>query len=95
MQLNERLVQNLLLFLLILIRTSSCYEFEPCLGQQYIEFSTITNNSLAQKHFILGLAFLHNFGYSFAFEQFEKALNIDSEFAMAYVFSSLTNVQPV
>ncbi|CAF4280058.1 unnamed protein product, partial [Rotaria sordida] len=63
--------------------------------QKYIQFPTSTNNSIAQEHFILGLAHLHSFGYSSALEQFEKALNIDSEFAMAYVFSSLTNIRPV
>ncbi|CAF3160014.1 unnamed protein product [Rotaria sp. Silwood2] len=83
------------LLLLLLIKQSSCYEFQPSLGQQYIHFPTSTNNSSAQKHFILGLAYMHNFWYSFAFEQFKQAYSIDSEFAMAYAFSSLTNSKPV
>ncbi|CAF1112151.1 unnamed protein product [Rotaria sordida] len=94
-RLDEKFLWNLILFVVILIRRSSCYEFQPILGQKYIQFPTSTNNSFAQKHFILGLAHLHSFGYSFAFEQFEKALSIDSGFAMAYVFSSLTNTRPV
>ncbi|CAF3825788.1 unnamed protein product [Rotaria sp. Silwood1] len=77
------------------LQQSSCYEFQPSLGQQYIQFPTSTNNSLAQEHFILGLGYLHNFLYSLAFEQFQQAYSIDSEFAMAYVFSSLTNSEPV
>ncbi|CAF0759694.1 unnamed protein product [Adineta steineri] len=88
-----------MLFLTILlslsIQKSTCYEIEPMFGQKYIQFPTSTNNSLAQKHFIFGLAHLHSFEYSFASEQFEKAYSLDSKFAMAYVFSALTNIQPV
>ncbi|CAF0988589.1 unnamed protein product [Adineta ricciae] len=79
----------------LLIGKVSCYEYEPVLGQQYIQFPTSTNNSLAQKYFILGLAHLHSFGYQYAIEQFEKAINLDSKFAMAYVFLSLSYIQPV
>ncbi|CAF4893546.1 unnamed protein product [Rotaria sp. Silwood1] len=95
---DEKLIKNLILLPLLLvlsIKESSCYEFQPSLGQQYIQFPTSTNNSLAQEHFILGLGYLHNFLYSLAFEQFQQAYSIDSEFAMAYVFSSLTNSEPV
>ncbi|CAF3612084.1 unnamed protein product [Rotaria sp. Silwood1] len=97
-QMDKKLIKNLMivsLMLLLTITKSSCYEFQPSLGQQYIQFPTSTNNSLAQEHFILGLAFLHNFLYSFAFEQFKQAYTIDSEFAMAYAFSSLTYSKPV
>ena len=94
-RLNQKFLWTSTLFLVVLFRRNLCYQFEPILGQQFIQFPTSTNDSLAQRHFILGLAHLHNFGYSSAFEQFEKASNIDSKFAMAYVFASLTNVQPV
>lgn len=50
---EKTMLFRIVLILLIIIKVS-CYELEPCLGQEYIEFSTSTNNSLAQKHFILG-----------------------------------------
>ena len=90
-----RLDAKLMILLVILIETSVCYEYDPFLGQQYIQFPTSTKNTLAQQHFILGVAHLHSFGYSFAFEEFVRAYTIDSSFAMAYVFSSLTKILPV
>ena len=95
MYLGRTMQMLLSLLLSLLITKTLCYEFQPSLGQQYIQFSTSTNNSLAQEYFILGLAYLQNFGYSSAFNQFQKAYTIDPEFAMAYAFSSLINSKPI
>ena len=96
---DEKLIRKVILTLLIVLFLTtekiSCRNVHPSFGQQYIHFSTSTNNSLAQEHFILGLAYLHSFSYSLALEQFIQAYNLDSQFAMAYVFSSLTYSEPV
>jgi tetratricopeptide (TPR) repeat protein len=84
-------------FTLILLLASHtlCYEFQPSLGQQYIDFPTSTTNITAQNHFICGIANIHIFEYMKAFTQFKSAYTIDPSFALAYVFANLTAYKPI
>ena len=43
----------------------------------------------AQKHFLRGVAILHSFGYEQAIDEFQKAQELDPDFAMAYWGESL------
>ncbi|MEM6705530.1 MAG: hypothetical protein AAF690_22620 [Acidobacteriota bacterium] len=49
----------------------------------FLDFPTSASPE-AQKHFLRGVAILHSFGYKQAIEQFQKAQEIDPDFALAY-----------
>ena len=49
----------------------------------FLNFSTSASPE-AQKHFLRGVSILHSFGYKQAIEQFQKAQEIDPDFALAY-----------
>ena len=49
----------------------------------------------AQKHFLRGVAILHSFGWEQAIEQFQKAQELDPDFAMAYWGESLCYNHPL
>lgn len=55
-----------------------------------------TSGSLeAQEHFLRGVAILHSFGWKQANEQFQKAQELDPDFAMAYWGESLCYNHPL
>jgi len=56
----------------------------------FLDFPT-SGSAAAQKHFLRGVAILHSFGYKQAIEQFQKAQEIDPDFAMAYWGESLAH----
>ncbi|MCH7507265.1 MAG: hypothetical protein IID60_08190 [Proteobacteria bacterium] len=59
-------------------------------------FSFPTSGSAAaQKHFILGVGYLHSFGWQQARDEFRKAQQIEPDFAMAYWGESLTYNHPL
>lgn len=59
-------------------------------------FSFPTSGSAeAQKHFILGVGYLHSFGWTQARDEFKKAQQIEPDFAMAYWGESLTYNHPL
>jgi len=59
-----------------------------------IDFPT-SGSPEAQKHFLQGVAILHSFGWKQAKQQFQKAQEIDPDFAMAYWGESLTYNHPL
>ena len=48
------------------------------------DFPTSTSNAEAQDHFIMGVGYLHSFGFTQAQEAFRRAQEADPDFAMAY-----------
>ncbi len=58
--------------------------FYKSLSLGEINFKTSTKNKSAQKHFELGMKYLHSFMYDLAEEQFLEAQALDSKFVMAY-----------
>lgn len=48
------------------------------------EFPTSTRSAEAQEHFIMGVGYLHSFGFTQAQEAFKRAQAADPDFAMAY-----------
>ena len=48
-----------------------------------ITFDT-SASSEAQRHFLKGVAILHSFGFEDAIDQFQKAQELDPDFALAY-----------
>jgi tetratricopeptide (TPR) repeat protein len=65
----------------------------PQLGR--VEFPTSTKAAEAQARFAAGLAWLHNFGYDEAIDEFRKAQTIDPAFAMAYWGEAMCHYRPV
>ncbi len=65
----------------VLLLSSASFSHGQNLGR--IDFPT-SGLPQAHKHFIEGVLFLHNFEYEDALEQFQKAEQIDPDFAMAY-----------
>ena len=61
----------------------------------HIEFATSTRSADAQARFVSGLAWLHNFGYDEAIDEFRKAQAIDPGFAMAYWGEAMCHFRPV
>ncbi len=59
-----------------------------------IDFPT-SGSAEAQEHFLLGVATLHSFGWKQARTAFQKAQEIDPDFAMAYWGESLTYNHPL
>jgi tetratricopeptide (TPR) repeat protein len=60
-----------------------------------IQFPTSTSSSKAQQHFERGVAWLHNFGYQEAVDEFQAAQLLDSGYAMAYWGEAMANSQPI
>ena len=59
-------------------------------------FSFPTSGAVsAQKHCILGVRYLHSFGWQQARDEFRKAQQIEPDFAMAYWGESLTYNHPL
>ncbi len=48
------------------------------------DFPTSTSSAEAQEHFIMGVGYLHSFGFTQAQEAFKRAQEADPDFAMAY-----------
>jgi len=81
------------LALLILLLLAS-----PCLAQfdevGSLDFPT-SGSEEAQFYFLRGAAMLHSFGWKQAIEQFQKAQEIEPDFAMAYWGESLCYNHPL
>ena len=60
-----------------------------------IHFPTSTSSSKAQQHFERGVAWLHNFGYEEAIDEFQAAQLLDSGFAMVYWGEAMAHSQPI
>jgi tetratricopeptide (TPR) repeat protein len=60
-----------------------------------IRFPTSTKSTKAQQHFERGVAWLHNFGYQEAIDEFQTAQLLDSGFAMAYWGEAMAHSQPI
>jgi tetratricopeptide (TPR) repeat protein len=60
-----------------------------------VAFPTSTTSTAAQARFETGLAWLHNFGYDEAIEEFRKAQALDPGFAMAYWGEAICHYRPV
>ena len=58
------------------------------------EFPTSASGE-AQRHFTLGVGYLHSFGWKQARTEFRKAQEIDPDFALAYWGESLTYNHPL
>ena len=58
------------------------------------EFPTSASGA-AQEHFLLGVGYLHSFGWKQARVEFRKAQDIDPDFALAYWGESLTYNHPL
>ncbi|MEO8161239.1 MAG: hypothetical protein ABI588_07450 [Arenimonas sp.] len=65
----------------------------PALG--HIVFPTSTHSAKAQDAFIEGMLLLHVFEYPSAAKAFQRAEQLDPEFAMAYVGEALSYTHPV
>lgn len=48
------------------------------------DFPTSTQSAEAQEHFLMGVGYLHSFGFTQAQEAFKRAQEADPDFAMAY-----------
>ncbi len=59
-----------------------------------LDFPT-SGSPKAQKHFLRGVAILHSFGWKQAIEQFQKAQELEPDFAMAYWGESLCYNHPL
>ena len=59
------------------------------------DFPTSTKSPEARASFISGLAWLHNFGYDEALDEFRKSQAIDPTFAMAYWGEAMCHYRPV
>ena len=55
----------------------------------------VTGKEEAQSHFRDGVLFLHSFEYADAREAFERAVQIDPNFAMAYWGAAMTHTHPI
>ena len=60
-----------------------------------IDFPTSAESPEAQQHFLRGVAWLHNFGYEEAIDEFQAAQRIEPGFAMAYWGEAMARDQPV
>ena len=58
------------------------------------DFPTSASDA-AQEHFLLGVGYLHSFGWKQAREEFRKAQDIEPDFALAYWGESLTYNHPL
>ncbi len=87
-----KLVKILLLSLFAVIFTSSANAAElDRIGT--FDFPT-SGAPAAQKHFILGVGYLHSFGMTQAQREFRRAQEIDPDFAMAYWGEAFTYQHP-
>ena len=60
-----------------------------------VSFPTSTKNAAAQAEFERGLAALHSFWYEEAAKAFQRAQQLDPQFAMAYWGEAMTYNEPV
>src|SRR5688572_18908789 len=60
-----------------------------------ISFPTSATNATAQQHFIIGVLWLHSFGYEDALEEFRAARRLEPGFAMAAWGEAMCHNQPV
>ena len=62
--------------------------FHTSLGAAFEQIGTFdfptSGSSAAQEHFLLGVGYLHSFGRTQARAEFQKAQELDPDFAMAY-----------
>ena len=80
----------IVLFLAVSITASAQFESVGSL-----DFPTSSLTKEAQYHFLRGAAMLHSFGWKQAIEQFQKAQEIEPDFAMAYWGESLCYNHPL
>jgi tetratricopeptide (TPR) repeat protein len=59
-----------------------------------IDFPT-SGTPAAQVHFVRGIAWLHNFGYDQALEEFREAERLDPGFALAFWGEAMTHFRPI
>ena len=84
-----------LVFSLCLLGAFSTSAFSADLEQiGTFEFPTSASGE-AQRHFTLGVGYLHSFGWKQARTEFRKAQEIDPDFALAYWGESLTYNHPL
>ena len=84
-----------LVFSMCLLGTFSTSAFSADLEQiGTFEFPTSASGE-AQRHFTLGVGYLHSFGWKQARTEFRKAQEIDPDFALAYWGESLTYNHPL
>ena len=84
-----------LVFSMCLLGAFSTSAFSADLEQiGTFEFPTSASGE-AQRHFTLGVGYLHSFGWKQARTEFRKAQEIDPDFALAYWVESLTYNHPL
>jgi len=79
-------VRELILILFFILTTVSFANTKDdyTLNLGNLTFVTSTKSQIAEKHFILGLKFLHNFMYPLALREFKLAEKEDPTFALSY-----------
>ncbi len=85
-------MKKFLFLYLSLCLLTSCGQKRAQLGE--VEFS-VTGKPEAQPYFEKGLLLLHSFEYEDAAEEFQKASEIDPDFAMAYWGEAMTHNHPL
>ncbi len=76
----------------VLLLAGSLFAQSPSLGK--IDFPT-SGSAEAQKHFLEGVLFLHNFEFEDSVEAFRRAQKLDPDFAMAYWGEAMAHNHPL